>query len=229
MWIVFGAFFGGAMALGLASAVLSASFNKNGPTVLGWVLIAVLVLGAAAVLTVIGLRQRARLRRQRQANPPDPVPVRVATLSQKLAELRPLHAAHAVGGNEHAATLVRLIDSLRSGTTEVFTRLNAKSDRYERERAEGEYEDKLNKLAAALDRGYLLDVISNPRLWDDSEQRIRDVVRAAEAVDGQLLENIRQVNARQGLIFQARIDGLIGPRKAMDDWQRDFDRASGGD
>jgi len=227
VWIMFGAFFGGAMALGLISAIASASFTSSGPTALGWVLIAMLVLGAASVFTVLTARRRARRRGQRKANSRNPVPARVAALTQKLGELRPLYAVHAAGGDEHAATLVRLIDSLRSETSELFTRLKAKSDKSERERAEGEYEDKLSKLTAALDRSYLLDVMSNPRLWDDSAQRVRDVIRAAEAVDAQLLENIRQVNARQGLVFQARIDGLIGPGKAMDDWQRDFDRASG--
>ena len=32
-----------------------------------------------------------------------------------------------------------------------------------------------------------------------------------------------------GVVFQVAIDGLIRPRKAMDDWQRDFDRAAGND
>ena len=70
-------------------------------------------------------------------------------------------------------------------------------------------------------------MLANPHLWDDPEQRIRDVQGAIEALDAQLLRNIKEINARRGLVFQGALDGLMGPRKAMDDWQRDFDEASG--
>ena len=50
---------------------------------------------------------------------------------------------------------------------------------------------------------------------------------AIDAVDAQLLDNVRQVNAHRAIVFTVAIDGLIGPRKAMDDWQRDFNRAAG--
>lgn len=72
-------------------------------------------------------------------------------------------------------------------------------------------------------------MLSNSRLWEDPEQRIRDVQRALEAVDAQILRNIKQINARRGLVFQVKLDGLMGPRKEREEWQLAFDEALGND
>ena len=72
-------------------------------------------------------------------------------------------------------------------------------------------------------------MLSNSRLWEDPEQRIRDVKRALEAVDAQILRNIKQINSRRGLLFQVKLDGLMGPRKEREDWQRAIDEALGTD
>jgi len=109
----------------------------------------------------------------------------------------------------------------------LFRRLHVRADVLQRGLAQPEYVDKLGKLVEALGPEYLLDVLANPRLWDDAAQRVQNVQSAMDALDAQLVENIRQVNARRGMVFQVGLDGLFGPRKAMDDWQRDFDQASG--
>lgn len=227
VWIVIGAIFGASFALGIIAMTITAAFESTGPTAFGWVLLAVLATGAAAAGAIWFLRRRARVKPARTKRSGDPVPARVRSLILKLTELRPAYVVNAAAGNRVAAATIGHVDSLILNVTELFSRLEAKAEKAERARAEAEYVDKLGKLAAALDRGYLLDILASPRLWDDPDHRIQDVQHAIEAVDAQLIENIRQVNAHRGLVFQVAIDGLIGPRKAMDDWQRDFDRAAG--
>ena len=48
---------------------------------------------------------------------------------------------------------------------------------------------------------------------------------AVVAVSEQLVENIKQVNAQRALHFQVSLDSLIGRRKELRDWDREFDRA----
>lgn len=228
VWIVIGAIFGVSLALAVAGATIASTFDSTGRlTPFGWIVIAVLTAGGAAAGAIWFLRRRSR------NTPPkprkgDPVPPRIRALVVKLTELRALYVARAATGDHTAATVIGQLDSLISNVTELFTRLSGKSDKAQKSRAEAEYEDTLGKLAAALDRGYLLDVLAHPRLWENPEQRIQDVQSAITAVDGQIVDNIRQFNARRGMVFQVAIDGLV-PRKAMDDWQRDFDKASGSD
>jgi hypothetical protein len=77
-----------------------------------------------------------------------------------------------------------------------------------------------------VDRQYLLDILKHPNLWDDPDERVSEVRDAVVAVSEQLVENIKQVNARRGLHFQVSLDGLIGRRKELQDWDRAFDQAS---
>lgn len=62
-----------------------------------------------------------------------------------------------------------------ANVTDLIRRLSVKDYKEQRGLALAEYEDKLDALATALDREYLLDILANPRLWDNAEQRIRDV------------------------------------------------------
>ena len=189
------------------------------------------LLAATAVVGVVMLapasspRASARMRAPRRAARQAPAHIR--TRIEKLLGLRQLYVERASTGDEVSATVVGQVDSLVANVTELFRRLRLKADKAQRGLAQAEYEDKLDKLIAALDRDYLLDLLANPRLWDNPEHRVREVQTAIEAVDAQLLDNIRQVNARRGLVFRVPLGSLIGPRKALDDWQRDFDSSLG--
>ncbi|WP_292679887.1 TM2 domain-containing protein [Microbacterium sp. SCN 69-37] len=228
VWIVIGWVYGAAFAIGLVSAAVMASFDRNGPTQFGWLAISILAGGAAVTGLILWLRQRRKgkkpAKRKRQA---DPVPSRVQAQVDRLAGLRQLYVIHAASGNQSAVAIIAQIDSMSTNVYELFQRLSVKSDKSQRNLASIEYEDKLNKLAAALDREYLLDIIANPHLWDEPAQRIHAVEDAMAAVDGQLLRNIRDVNAHRGLVFEVALDGLMGPKGEMDSWQRDFDKAAG--
>ena len=84
---------------------------------------------------------------------------------------------------------------------------------------------KLDELRAK--RPLLEAEASRPDLWDDPDERIREVQDATTEVSEQLVANIKQLNARRGLHFQVSLDGLMGRRKELRDWERAFGSASG--
>lgn len=221
---------GGSFAIGVAVSILAgaigASFDGDGVTPVGWGLLGLFSAGAVALGVFLARRRWLREAPERARRRADPVPSRVRAHLDRLAVLRPAYLARSADAAASAG-IIDSIDSLTSHTAELFRRLDAKADRSQRRLAEIEYDDKLRRVAAALDHDYLLDVLANPRLWDSPEQQVRDVQDAVNAVDGQLLDNIKQVNAHRALVFQVGLDGLMGARKAITDWQRDFDEASG--
>lgn len=225
VWAAFGLFYGGIFGLAMLSGVLTATFGDGTAPYVGAAALTVVGAGGAAA----ALWYRRRRSGTQHVQPGDPVPSRLRGSLTKIVALRPAYTAHAAAGKASAAAIARLIDSLQANTPELFARLATKSDAAQRGRAEDEYIDKFDKLATALGQSYLLDILSHPHLWEKPERHAQDVQRAVEAVHNQLLDNIRQVNAHHGLVFQVSIDGLIGRDKDMDNWQRDFDQASGTD
>lgn len=227
VWVAIGIIYGASLAVGLVGAGIAASFDASGPTAFGWIAIATLAAAAAAAGTVWFVRRR------RAKNPPakarrgnDPVPPRIRARLDEFVSLRPLYVLRAATGDSAASNVIGQIDSLVADSTALFHRLGSKADKAERGRAEAEYEDKLGKLADALHRDYLLDILANPRLWESPETRIREVREAMDAVDEQIVDNIKQVNAHRGMVFQVRLNTLRGTKGEMDDWQRDFDGPS---
>ena len=186
------------------------------PAVIGGVVV------IAAALTAFGLLMRRR--RRRPAVSTDPVP---AGIRLRVNRLRELHADYAaVPGSPVAAETAAAIDALASHVEQLFIRLNAKAGEDQSVLAEAEYSDKLARLVAALDRDYLLDLLTRPDLWDAPDERIGEVREALAAVTTQIVDNIKQVNARKGLLFQVSLDSLIG-RSELRDWERQFTQGSG--
>ncbi|MDR6143472.1 hypothetical protein QE375_003026 [Microbacterium foliorum] len=186
------------------------------PLVIGGV-----VLVAAAV-TAAGLI--ARRRRRTPAVSIDPVPAGIRLRVNRLRELRADYAA--VPGSPVAAETAAGIDALASHVEQLFIRLDAKAGEDQSVLAEAEYSDKLARLVAALDRDYLLDLLTRPDLWDAPDERIAEVREALSSVTTQIVDNIKQVNARKGLLFQVSLDSLIG-RSELRDWERQFKQSSG--
>lgn len=185
------------------------------PLVIGGV-----VLVAAAV-TTFGLIAR---RRRGPAVSTDPVPAGIRLRVNRLRELRTDYAA--VPGSPVAAETAAGIDALASHVEQLFIRLDAKAGEDQSVLAEAEYSDKLARLVAALDRDYLLDLLTRPDLWDAPDERIAEVREALSSVTTQIVDNIKQVNARKGLLFQVSLDSLIG-RSELRDWERQFNQPSG--
>ncbi|WP_111718969.1 TM2 domain-containing protein [Homoserinimonas sp. OAct 916] len=227
-WIVIGAIFSSTVFISIVAATVMATFGGEGLAALGSALL--VILGVAVTLggTIWLLRRlNARGGTARAIRQADPVPQRIRALIQKLMVIRQQYLVHEKAGDKMAPAVIGQVDSLVANVTELFRRLQVTADMAQPARAQIEYEGKLRKLVATLDRDYLLDVLANPGLWDNPEQRMREAQGAIESVNAQLLESIRQVNAHVGLVFEFTLDGLAGPHEAMADWQRDFDEASG--
>ncbi len=186
------------------------------PAIIGGVVV------IAGALTAFGLIAR-RSRRKPEVST-DPVPAGIRLRVNRLRELRADYAA--VPGNPVAAETAVGIDALASHVEQLFLRLNAKAGEDQSVLAEAEYSDKLARLVAALDRDYLLDLLTRPDLWDAPDERVAEVREALAAVTTQIVDNIKQVNARTGLLFQVSLDSLIG-RSELRDWERQFKKSSG--
>lgn len=209
VWFVIAAILGSALLIGAIAATLIAGFDSSGPTTFGWALLGVFGVAAVGGSTVWILRHRRAHGTQANAtHQSDPLPYRIRSHVDALTALRRMYVLHAAAGSQSAEVMIGQVDSLKFNLTELFERMKAKSGRAQQRRAEQEYDNLLNTLVGALGRDYLLDVFANARLWDNPERRIRVVQAAVQAVDGQLLDNIRQVNSRRELTFEVTLDGI---------------------
>lgn len=179
------------------------------------------VLLVSGVLTAFGFLAR---RRRKPAVVLSGMPESIRTRVLRLRELRVDYAA--LPRDPVAVETAAGIGSLVSHVEQLFTRLAAKAGSDQTSLAESEYADKLARLVAALDRDYLLDLITHPELWDAPDERISEVREALSALSDQILDNIKQVNARTALQFQVSLDSLIG-RSELRNWEREFRRNSG--
>ncbi|WP_417564736.1 hypothetical protein [Microbacterium sp.] len=226
--VIVGAIFGAALTLNVIIDAFRGTLSTTPTDTWGQLLVLFIIAGAVSA-TVLGVRRHRRTRTAkatRTARDAEPVPERIQSRIAKLAGLKTLYDARATAGDQDAAAIASAIAALITDVPELFRRLRLKADRNERTNATIEYDNTLEKLSAALDRDYLLDVLANPRLWDAAPHRIRGVQAALDAVNKQVVRNIQQVNSRRSMVFEVALDGLTGSRKDMDDWQRDFDQAS---
>jgi hypothetical protein len=192
------------------------------------VLTIVLVVAAAVVVVagvMTGLLAAARRRARASSVLPDPVRAHL----DALAVARSAYERAGAAGNAAAGRTAQDIGALTANVAELFRRLRSRSDEGQRKIAAVEYDDKLRRLSGALQPDYLLDIQTRPDLWDDPTERAREVEAAVAAVSQELLENIRQVNAQRALHFQVSLDGLMGRRKELQEWDRAFGDASPGD
>ncbi|MFK4835522.1 hypothetical protein ACI3KY_07335 [Microbacterium sp. ZW T2_14] len=183
---------------------------------------AVLVAAGGAVWGVLRARRRNRPVPARHALP-EPVRAHVQTLQALTAE----YARAGSAGVAQAGEVAAQVGLIAQNTTELFDRLDRKGEEGQRSIAAVEYGETLRKLTGALDRDYLLDILTHPDLWDDPDERVREVRTALASFSTELVENIKQVNARRGLHFQVSLDGLMGRRKELQDWDRAFESADG--
>lgn len=196
------------------------SAGIDGGVIVGLALAVAVLLGAGiAVVRIV----RARSRRP---GPDQGLPEGLTTQIATLRRLSGEYAAVGASGNQIAAQTGQEIAVLADNTTELFARLDRRNADDQHSIAAVEYDDKLRKLSAALNRDYLLDILTHPHLWDDPDERVREVLRGLHEVSAELLENIKQVNARRGLHFQVSLDGLISGRKELQDWDRAFNAAA---
>lgn len=185
------------------------------------------VLTVAALIAAVTVFFGVRRSRKRRAAEPAPLPDSVRATIARLRALSGEYAAAGGSGNRVAAEVAPEIAAIAENARELFARLDRKGDESQLALGAVEYGETLRKLTAALDRDYFLDILTHPHLWDDPDERVAEVREAITDVSGELVENIKQVNARRGLHFQVSLDGVIGRRKELKDWEREFDRADG--
>lgn len=190
----------------------------------GELLLPAVIGGAIVVAAVVAAIVLIARRRRKPPASADPVPAGIRLRVNRLRELRADYAA--LAGNPVAVETASGIESLASHVEQLFVRLDAKAGEDQSLLAEAEYSDKLARLVAALDRDYLLDLLTRPDLWDAPDERVGEVREALAAVTTQIVDNIKQVNARKGLLFQVSLDSLIG-RSELRDWERQFKRSAG--
>ncbi|SFR68040.1 hypothetical protein SAMN05428970_0328 [Agromyces sp. CF514] len=183
---------------------------------------AVLAAGAATAFGVIRARRRRGAIGARDGRLPDPIRQHVATLRSLSTAYGQVGAA----GNQVAAQTSTEIAAIAVNVEELFARLDQRSGADQRGLAAIELDATLRRLTGALDRDYLLDILTHPQLWDDPDERVREVRNAVTAVSDDLVQNIRQVNARRGLHFQVSLDGLVGKRAELQEWERAFEQAT---
>ena len=136
------------------------------------------------------------------------VPAKLHPLIKQLTELSQQHDRLPEKGlGTDLRTIVRNMQ-------ELFTRLSKKGTNGQRGIAEVEYIDKLTKLNEALGENYYMDIVNKPSLWDKADTRLDSVAEAVHAVQSQLIENIKQVNASEDLKFQVNLISLVGASKA---------------
>ncbi|QYM64416.1 hypothetical protein [Microbacterium sp. Se5.02b] len=187
------------------------------PVVIGGVVLA----AAAGTAIVLFLRRR---RTPKAVATADPLPPAIRLRVNRLRELRVDYAT--LQGDTVAAETAAAIDMLASHVEQLFVRLDAKAEADQVMLAEAEYADKLARLVAALEPDYLLDLLTRPDLWDSPQERVDEVREALAGLTTQIVDNIKQVNARKGLLFQVSLDSLIG-RSELRDWERQFKDGAG--
>lgn len=224
VWRVFGISLAVCAALWLIMLVVGATVYTAQWELGRWILAGAVVLAAVTGAGAWACRWR---RRRAAARAADPVPSGIRTKLTALETLRERYLQRGAHGDDAAGAIAGQLHVLVSDAAELFRRLRTRADKQQRASAQSEYEDRLGMLAEALGEDFLLDVLTHPRLWEKPDERIRDAQEALDALDAQLLENIRQVNARRSLRFRVRLDNLLAPGRAIErDWQRSFDEAS---
>ncbi len=99
------------------------------------------------------------------------------------------------------------LHSLMLIMTDLFDRLKLKGG-VQLEVASLEYTGVLERLNVALGERYYLDIVRNPQLWDNAEERKYEVEQAVEAVELQMTENIKRVNASMDLDYRLGVETL---------------------
>lgn len=132
-------------------------------------------------------------------------------LRSVLARLEALQRQH---GMQLSPGVNARLQSILANVGQLFHRIRRTGTEQQVRIASIEYVDVLTKLERALGEDYYLDILRNPRLWENADARRAEVEEAVTATDEQLVTNIRQVNASQDLEFKVALESLVGSMDA---------------
>lgn len=190
-------------------SVIARGSNDDGGGTLGTVvgvgggLVGLAVVAAGAVLVARQLRRTGASGATVRDIPEE--------LRQVLLGLDTLASQH---GTSFSPGVSARLGSIRTNVRELFKRIKRTGTEQQVRIASIEYVDVLTKLNRALGPDYYLDILRNPRLWENPDGRRAEVEEAVAATDEQLVANIRQVNASQDLEFKVALESLVGSMNA---------------
>lgn len=133
-------------------------------------------------------------------------------LGQEVSRLRELIVKHERASLPLSAERLISVDK-RLG--DLFTRLSKKGTNEQLTMAAIKYQDLLKKIIYIMDEGHYMDLAKNPELWNHAERRKQDSLNCVEAVDAQILENIKQLNDSQDLEFTITMQALLSDSDDM--------------
>ncbi|HSX68798.1 hypothetical protein, partial [Nocardioides sp.] len=162
---------------------------------------------AVAVVAVFGALVARRLKAGGSA-PARDVPEELRSVLARLEALQRQHGMRLSPG------VNARLQSILTNVGQLFHRIRRTGTEQQVRIASIEYVDVLTKLERALGEDYYLDILRNPRLWENAEARQQEVEEAVRATDDQLVANIRQVNASQDLEFKVALESLVGSMDA---------------
>lgn len=135
-------------------------------------------------------------------------------LGQEVSRLRELIAKHEKAELPLSSQRLVAVDK-RLG--DLFTRLAQKGTQEQTSIAAVKYQNLLKKIIYIMDEGHYMDLAKNPELWNHAERRKQDSLNCVEAVDEQILDNIRQLNDSQDLEFNITMQALLSDSDDMDE------------
>lgn len=162
---------------------------------------------AVTVVAAVGTMVARRLRAAAGA-PARDVPEELRTVLLRLETLQRHH------GTQLSPAVSARLQSILTNVGQLFHRIRRTGTEQQVRIASIEYVDVLTKLERALGEDYYLDILRNPRLWENADGRRQEVEEAVRATDDQLVANIRQVNASQDLEFKVALESLVGSMDA---------------
>ncbi len=162
---------------------------------------------AVAVVAAFGALVARRLRASSGA-PGRDVPEELRSVLVRLEALQRQH------GMQLSPGVNARLQSILANVGQLFHRIRRTGTEQQVRIASIEYVDVLTKLERALGEDYYLDILRNPRLWENADARRAEVEEAVTATDEQLVMNIRQVNASQDLEFKVALESLVGSMDA---------------
>ena len=126
-------------------------------------------------------------------------------LGKRVAELRVLTGKHERAGMRDSAIVLLKVDE-RLG--ELFYRLKKKGTNDQLMTASVTYEDLLKKLLYIMDEDHYMDVVAHPDLWNNPAVKKEQSLDAVQAVEEQIVKNIKRLNDSQELDFTITIQAL---------------------
>lgn len=116
-----------------------------------------------------------------------------------------------LAGRDPAADQGARLRALIAHLSDLFDRARHGSEQ-QRRLLVSRYVETLGKLTSLLSEDYYGDILRNPGYWSDPEQRIAQILLAVEAVDQEVIENVRQLSESRDIEFKVALESLTRPQ-----------------